>query len=523
MSTKKKYVNEDIDGYKEENQSPLAPAWLFSGKQNEGKVLKGGPNGFVVWGSGGSGGTTDYDKLDNKPQLNGTELIGNTILTYNNLTNKPQLNGVELAGNITFPYVKTASISGNTLTLALIDSNQQETSLNFEIDIEPIKNAVLAEIANDYYKKDVIDSKLANINNQISQLRINLTSLINEKTSTLESLINQKTSPEEHYLKNKSQLIEGENMTLIMNDNQQTITFNATNAPEPPEPTADGIYSFNTTKKIYHKYDLSTIFATSGDIKYCEGDQYNNFPNEYDKTIARQIFNEPIFFIFKNIDETTTNNMFINCLANCQEFNQSLDFSDVSNLTVIGQGFLYGCVKFNSTITFKPNKIISIGNDFMFGCEKFNNNLNNLFTPALQEIRKNFLMDCHEFNQNLDFSNITCNGESGYNKIMLIGFMSNCFNFAQGKIIMGNKTTSIFKQSGYNSDMIQGMLGSCSAIDTSEAPCYQIGFHFEGTQISKTILDSFVISTTDGNTVNVFQNNNEGPYYKKIVVNGVNE
>lgn len=509
-NTKKKYVNEDIDGYKEENQSPLAPAWLFSGKQNEGKVLKGGPDGFVVWGSGGSGGTTDYDLLENKPQLNGEELIGNTILTYNNLTNKPQLNGTELVGNITFPYVKTASVSGNTLTLTLVDSNQQETSLNFEINIELIKNAVLAEIANDYYTKDAV-------NNQMRNLQTSLMSYTNEKTSELQSLINQKTSAEEHYLKNKAQLVEGENMTIIMNDNEKTITFNVTETPEPPEPTADGIYSYNTTKKIYHKYDPSTIFAPSGDIKYCEGDQYNNFPSTYDKTIARQIFNEPIFFIFKNIDETTTNNMFINCLANCQEFNQPLDFSDVSNLTVIGEGFLYGCVKFNSTITFKSNKIVSIGNDFMNGCEKFNNNIYNLFTPALQEIRINFLQDCHEFNQNVDFSNITCDGTGGYNKIMLVNFMANCYNFAQGKIIMGNKTTSIFKQNGYNSSTITGMLASCSS-NKVDAPSYQIGFHFEGTGISKTILDSFVISTIDGNHINVFQNN-DSPY-KKIIVNG---
>ena len=510
-NTKKKYVNEDIDGYKKENQSPLAPAWLFSGKQNEGKVLTGGPDGFVVWGSGGSGGTTDYDLLENKPQLNGAELIGNTILTYSSLENKPKLNGVELNGNITFPYVKTASVNGNTLILTLVDSNE-EVTLNFEINIESIKNAVLEEVANNYYKKDAIDNKVNILN-----------TTINEKTSELQSLINQKTSPEQHYLKNKIQLLEGENMTLSMDDNNQTITFNVTNTPEPPEPTVDGIYSYDTTKKIYRKYNEATIFATNGNIEYCEGDQYNNFPSTYDKTINRNIFNEPIFFIYKNIDEETTNGMFINCLANCQQFNQPLDFSEVSNLTKIGGGFLYGCLNFNSPITFSPNKIISIGDSFMYGCEKFNNKFNNLFTSALQEIRESFLQGCHDFNQNLDFSNITCNGEGGYNKIMLVGFMTNCHNFAQGKIIMGDKTTSIFKQGGYNSNMLQGMLASCSSPNNNEVPSYQIGFHFEGNNITKNQLDSFVISTTNGETVNVFQNNNEGPYYKKFVVNGVSE
>jgi len=437
----------------------------------------------------GPGGTTDYNDLTNKPQLNGTELVGNT----------------------TFPYVKTAFINGNTLTLTLIDSNHQETSLNFEINVEQVKNTILAEVANDYYKKNTVDSMYTNTNYRINQLE-----------SSLTSLINQKTSAQEHYLKNKAQLIEGQNISLIMDDNTQTITFDVTETPEPPEPTADGIYSYDTTKKIYRKYSPSTIFASSGDIEYGEGDQYNNFPSTFDKTIARQIFNEPIFFIIKTIDEATINILFKNCLANCPEFNQPLDFSDVSNLSIIGENFLLGCFKFNSTITFKPNKIVSIGSNFMYQCEKFNNNFNNLFTPALQEIRKNFLQDCYEFNQNLDFSNITCDGTGGYNKIMLINFMHNCFNFAQGKIIMGDKTTSIFKQNGYSPDMITGMIGSCAS-DVTTAPSYQIGFHFEGNQITKSNLDSFVISTSDGNTINVFQNKNDESPYKKIVVNGVSE
>ena len=510
MSIKKKYVNEDIDGYKKENQSPLAPAWLFSGKQNEGKVLTGGPDGFVVWGSsGGSGGTTDYELLENKPQLNGVELIGNTILTYNSLENKPKLNGVELTGNITFPYVKTASANGSTLTLTLVDSNQQETTLTFTIDIDSIKNAILSQVATDYYSRQQMWNYYYNKD------------AINQKLSTLEALINDKTSAQEHYLKNKAQLVEGENMTLTMNDNEKTITFNATDVPEPPEPTADGIYSFDSSKKIYRKYNESTIFAATGNIEYCEGDQYNNFPSTYDKTIDRQIFNEPIFFIFKNVNEETINNLFKICLGNCIEFNYPLDFSEVSNLTYIGQGFLVGCIKFNSPITFKSNKIISIGDDFMYGCVKFNNTLNNLFTPALQEIRKNFLMGCQDFNQNIDLSNVTCNGTVG-NKIMLINFMCMCYNFSQGKIIMGNKTTSIFKQNGYDPNMLEGMIDSFSTLNNASAPSYQSGFHFEGTNITKSHLDSFVISTSNGNTVNVFQNHDEQPY-RKIVVNGVSE
>ena len=408
-------------------------------------------------------GTTNYNDLTNKPQLNGQELVGNTDLNNTYYTKQDINNSF---------YTKS-----NMSTL--------------------------------YYDKDTIDSKISELN-----IRINILE------STLTALINQKTSAQEHYLKNKAQLVEGQNMTLTMNDNEQTISFNATDVPEPSEPTADGIYSFDSIKRIYRKYNEATIFAATGDIEYCEGNQYNNFPSTYDKKIARQIFNEPIFFIFKDVDETTINNLFKICLGNCIEFNYPLDFSEVSNLTYIGQGFLIGCIKFNSPITFN-NKIISIGDDFMYGCTKFNNQFYNLFSPSLQEIRKNFLMGCQDFNQNIDLSNVTCDGTIG-NKIMLINFMCMCYNFSQGKIILGNKTTNIFKQSGYNPNMFEGMLDSFSTLNNASAPSYQVGFHFEGNNISKSILDSFVISTSNGNTVNVFQNNNEQPY-RKIVVNGVNE
>ena len=62
-------------------------------------------------------------------------------------------------------------------------------------------------------------------------------------------------------------------------------------------------------------------------------------------------------------------------------------------------------------------------------------------------------------------------------------------------------------------------LDSLSTLNNASAPSYQSGFHFEGTNITKSQLDSFVISTSNGNTVNVFQNHDEQPY-RKIVVNG---
>ena len=54
---------------------------------------------------GGSGGTTDYNKLKNKPSINGEVLVGDVTVEgtkdYNALDNKPSINSVELAGNKT--------------------------------------------------------------------------------------------------------------------------------------------------------------------------------------------------------------------------------------------------------------------------------------------------------------------------------------------------------------------------------------------------------------------------------------
>ena len=56
----------------------------------------------------GGGGTTDYDKLTNKPILNGVTISGDknsadySIGTndYNQLINKPTINGEELTGDV---------------------------------------------------------------------------------------------------------------------------------------------------------------------------------------------------------------------------------------------------------------------------------------------------------------------------------------------------------------------------------------------------------------------------------------
>ena len=58
---------------------------------------------------GGSGGTSDYTELNNKPSINGVTLVGNKttedlgiegVTDYDELDNKPSINGKELEGNL---------------------------------------------------------------------------------------------------------------------------------------------------------------------------------------------------------------------------------------------------------------------------------------------------------------------------------------------------------------------------------------------------------------------------------------
>ena len=88
--------------------------------------------------SGGGSGTTDYNDLDNKPSINGTELSGNVELpiptktsdlendsgfltkipeqSYNDLSDKPQINGIDLQGNLTVEELGLLDITESTDT-----------------------------------------------------------------------------------------------------------------------------------------------------------------------------------------------------------------------------------------------------------------------------------------------------------------------------------------------------------------------------------------------------------------------
>ena len=126
----------------------------------------------LMGGSGGSGGTTDYNDLINKPTIGGTTLSGDLTLadlgyivdniinaestnpvqnaviaaalsnlSYNNLSNKPSINNVTLTGNTTLKQLGLNAIWVGT-------------SAEFEIDKDTIANGTLIFITDN----DIVDS-----------------------------------------------------------------------------------------------------------------------------------------------------------------------------------------------------------------------------------------------------------------------------------------------------------------------------------------------------------------------------
>lgn len=67
----------------------------------------------TIGAAGFSGGTKDYEKLKNKPSINGVELIGN--LSLDDLGMDYTINGIPLSGNPTLEDLGDIAISSNEI------------------------------------------------------------------------------------------------------------------------------------------------------------------------------------------------------------------------------------------------------------------------------------------------------------------------------------------------------------------------------------------------------------------------
>lgn len=126
----------------------LATAAELAGKQDalpsttdqEGKYLKVDSEGGLVWAAGGgSGGTSDYTELDNKPQINGVTLSGNKSASDLGLLTSNL--GSENAGKVlkidTDGSIISAEVAGST-----VDDEMSTVSTN------PVQNKVITETVN---------------------------------------------------------------------------------------------------------------------------------------------------------------------------------------------------------------------------------------------------------------------------------------------------------------------------------------------------------------------------------------
>ena len=467
MAVKKHtYINTNKDGFIKENRSPLSPPWMLSGFQNIGKVLVGGEDGFVEWGEGGSGsGTTNYENLENKPRLNGVELIGNVAINY----------------------LKDADITPDGKTLVLTKENGE------------VFNFTPYEIKT-YVKSATLTENILNLNLVVNGIEGTLSFGIQK--SVVDNMIREYLDAN-LYTKLKKILSEG----YVYDDVKQEI--NVANVIQPPKPDFTGIFSYDTVENRYRMYDVYTIFNPTDSIRYLLLDQDSRNPDDgtglsYPNEIPRQQFNERIF-----INDSMGNlNNISNFLANCYNFDQSLDFSNCK-WTKIGQSFLLNCPKFNSNITF-PATIQEVGLDFMTGCSLFNKSIQSLFGPNLMKIDMNFLMSCTNFNQPIDITN------TQIHTIMLDNFMYNCKNFSK-EFFMTNKDPHIFKIGDYFSDDFN----KCFATDDPNASVYTSGFHISATNLTKLDFDNNVYYDIPQTGIRVFpfRNTTENPF-KKLVING---
>lgn len=115
-------------------------------------------------------------------------------------------------------------------------------------------------------------------------------------------------------------------------------------------------------------------------------------------------------------------------LANCASFNQQITFPNT--VTSIGNAFLSGNTSYNRPITI-PNTVTTIGNEFLSGCTDFNSTVT--LPNNLTAIGNSFLYNNNMFNQPISIpGTVTTIGAS---------FLSGCSSFNQSITIPSGVTT----------------------------------------------------------------------------------
>lgn len=132
MSTYTKvYNNPYPDGWKDgkDGNTPVTADILNNQTETIESIEQYLADNPIEQGGSGTGGTTDYEALENKPTINGVEVVGDLSLedlgitggggsgttNYEDLTNKPSINGTELSGDITLDIpTKTSDLTNDS-------------------------------------------------------------------------------------------------------------------------------------------------------------------------------------------------------------------------------------------------------------------------------------------------------------------------------------------------------------------------------------------------------------------------
>lgn len=137
---------------------------------------------------------------------------------------------------------------------------------------------------------------------------------------------------------------------------------------------------------------------------------------------------------------------------------QSIDFSNATSLTSIGNNFIRGCESINSSIIL-PSGVTSIGNSFLAMTYTYNSPV--ILPTGLLSIGKEFLWYCTSFNNPLTLPNtITSIGTA---------FLSECQSMVS-TVDIGTLSSNIIESSD-----------NTFSTSTGSAPSYQVGLPIKGT------------------------------------------
>lgn len=436
---------------------------------------------------GSTPGTTNYNDLTNKPQINGQELVGNTDLNNTYYTKQDINNSFYTKSNMSTLFYNKEEVD------TIVDNLTQQ--------ITNLQQFIQQKLTDEYYTKTEIDNKVTTINTNIDT----------------------KTNKEAIYTQNKAIMKQGEYIQLTKDDANKTITIAQSLRPDPEAPTT-GIVFKDDVANDYVMLNINDVFdktqsTISGTYAHL-GDSYSS---------PRTLFNpQNKIIVNADVPNLAKDNDALGFFGDCPALNVPIDLSLAStnfplstqNWNTTGFNFLSNCISFNSTITFNQ-KIEKIQQKFMDGCTNFDNQFIDLFTPSLKEISMNFMQNCYNFAQDLDFTNTNLNsGTSGYNKIVLINFMWNCYKMGNRSINLGSKGLDCFKKTGYSTSFIDNAKNSL-ATNNEASSVYVNGINFICYNHTTQDFYNFSISDTDATqNIFVFRKSTVSPF-KKILVNNI--